>query len=191
MRKFLKEWAIILGVFGILYLTGLHTEVIAFAQRIVLSTGFITPKTLDTEDQERANYNVKFRSLSSGEILDLNSYKNKVIFINFWASWCGPCIAEMPGIQNLYNKVDTTQIKFLMISLDSDPDNATKFIDKKGFSFPVYYPASRLPLLYDPPAIPTTFVIDQNGLIVSKTIGMANYNKKSFIKYINQLSQGK
>ena len=188
MRKFVKEWVIILGVFGILYATGLHTEVIAFTQRIILSTGVIGPKKLKADDWERAVYDIKLKLLSSEKVIDLNDYKGKVIFMNFWASWCGPCIAEMPGIQNLYNKTDTAKVKFILISLDSQPEDAIKFLQRKNFDLPAFYPISPLPEIYDPPAIPTTFIISPGGMVVSKTVGMADYNKKSFIKYLEELS---
>jgi thiol-disulfide isomerase/thioredoxin len=188
MKKFVREWIVILGVFGILYATGLHTEVIAFTQRIILSTGIIAPKKLNANEWERAIYDVELKSLSSEKIINLSDYRGKVIFMNFWASWCGPCIAEMPGIQNLYNKTDTTKVKFILISLDSQSGDAIQFLHRKNFDLPAFFPLSPLPEIYNPPAVPTTFIISPDGMVVSKTIGMADYNKKSFIKYLEELA---
>ena len=187
MKKQLKEWWVVLAVIAIVYFTGLHTEVAAFAQRIVLSTGIITPSQLQASKVEKADYNMKLRTLD-GEILNFEDYKNKVVFINFWATWCAPCIAEMPNIQSLYDKIDSDNIKFVMISLDQNSEKARKFIEKKGFTFPVYEPVGYLPDVYYSSEIPTTFVISPEGLIVTKNVGMANYNKKEFLNYLYKLS---
>lgn len=190
IKKQLKDWGVVLTVIAILYFTGLHTEVTAFAQRIVLSTGIITPSQLQASTMEKADYNMRLRTLD-GKILNFEDYKNKVIFINFWATWCAPCIAEMPNIQSLYDKVDSENIKFVMISLDQNSEKARKFIEKKGFTFPVYEPVGYLPDVYYASEIPTTFVISPEGLIVTKNVGMANYDKKEFLNYLYKLAGGK
>jgi len=189
IKKQLKDWGVVLTVIAILYFTGLHTEVAAFAQRIVLSTGIITPSQLQASKMEKADYNMKLRTLD-GEILNFEDYKNKVVFINFWATWCAPCIAiaEMPNIQSLYDKIDSENIKFVMISLDQNSEKARKFIEKKGFTFPVYEPVGYLPDVYYASEIPTTFVISPEGLIVTKNVGMANYDKKEFLNYLYKLA---
>jgi len=187
IKKHLKDWGVILTVIAILYFTGLHTEVAAFAQRIVLSTGIITPSQLPVTEMEKADYNMKLRTLD-GKILNFEDYKNKVVFINFWATWCAPCIAEMPNIQSLYEKIDSENIKFVMISLDRNTEKARKFIEKKGFTFPVYEPVGYLPDVYYAPELPTTFVISPEGHIVTKKVGMANYDKKGFLNYLYKLS---
>jgi len=190
IKKHLKDWGVILSVIAILYFTGLHTEVAAFAQRIVLSTGIITPSQLPVTEMEKADYNMKLRTLD-GEILNFEDYKNKVVFINFWATWCAPCIAEMPNIQSLYEKIDSENIKFVMISLDRNTEKARKFIEKKGFTFPVYEPVGYLPDVYYASELPTTFVISPEGQIVTKKVGMANYDKKGFLNYLYKLSGDK
>ncbi len=187
IKKHLKDWGVILTVIAILYFTGLHAEVAAFAQRIVLSTGIITPSQLPVTEMEKADYNMKLRTLD-GEILNFEDYKNKVVFINFWATWCAPCIAEMPNIQSLYEKIDSENIKFVMISLDRNTEKARKFIEKKGFTFPVYEPVGYLPDVYYASELPTTFVISPEGQIVTKKVGMANYDKKGFLNYLYKLS---
>lgn len=189
MRRFLKEWGIIIGVLAILYFSGLLPQVMGFAQRIVLSTGIMSPKTLDENEFTQADYNLKLRSLNFEKDLDLSEYRGQVIFINFWASWCSPCIAEMPGIVNLSTKVDTSKVKIVLISLDRETEKAKKFIEKRGIQFPAYYPVSSIPKAYESDLIPTTFVISPEGKIVSKTVGMADYDKKSFVNFLNRLAK--
>ncbi len=94
----------------------------------------------------------------------------------------------MPNIQKLYNKVESEKIKFVLISLDDTQEKADRFIKRKGFSFPTYYPVGYLPEVYRSPSIPTTFVISPQGEIVSKEVGMANYNRKSFLNFLLKLA---
>ncbi len=182
-----KEWGIIAAVFLILYLTGLHTQVAAFAQRVVLSTGLMTASELPVEERSEASYNFQLKSLTDGSTLNFEEYKGKVVFVNLWATWCAPCIAEMPSIQKLYDKVDSDDIKFVMISLDNSESKARKFVAKKGFTFPTYAKPPSLPKVYQTASIPTTFVISKEGQIVSRKVGMANYDKKSFLNFLTKL----
>lgn len=185
MKKEIKEWGIFIAILAILYFTGLHTEVAAFAQRAVLATGLITPSIeLDEETTGTIDYTFKIKSID-GEVVELSEFKNKVIFINLWATWCAPCRAEMPNIQSLYNKMkDNEDLVFIMLSLDSNEGKVEKFINKKSFDFPIYLPASDIPNVLRSPSIPTTFVIGKNGDIVSKKVGMAKYDTKSFRNFL-------
>lgn len=188
--KELRDWGILIIIFIVLYTTGLHTHVVAFAQRIFLETGLITATELPDDKKKDANFNMKLKSLQSGNTIDFKDFKGNVIFINFWASWCAPCIAEMPNIQKLYNRIESDKIKFILISLDDTEEKAKNFIDKRDFTFPTYMPVSSVPEVYKSPSIPTTFVISPEGKIVAKKVGMANYNKRSFRKFLLDLSSG-
>ncbi|MEM7109237.1 MAG: TlpA disulfide reductase family protein [Bacteroidota bacterium] len=184
----LKSWGFVVAVIFILYITGFHTDVTAFAQRIILSTGVLTADTeIPLSEQSDIDYDFKLQDFE-GNVVDFKSYKGKVIFLNIWASWCPPCIAEMPNIQSLYDKIEDDNVTFIMLSMDKDPEKARKFIDRKGFTFPVYLAASKVPEVFRAPSIPTTLVISPQGKIVSKKVGMANYDKKSFIKFLEKQS---
>ena len=85
----------------------------------------------------------------------------------------------MPNIQKLYEKVGSDKIAFVMLSVDEGGmDKVKKFIDKKGYTFPVYMPASQFPQEFYSTAIPTTFIISPQGKIVAKQEGMADYDTK-------------
>jgi len=188
IKKEVKEWGIFAIILLTLYFTGLHTEVAAFAQRAVLATGIANPDTDPILDKEKAAYDFTLTSVD-GSTLDFETLKGKVIFINMWATWCAPCVAEMPSIEDLYsNYKDNPEVVFALISFDKDPKKAEKFIDKKGYSLPVYFPnTTQIPKVYESRGIPTTFVIDKQGFIAYKKIGMANYGSKSFAKMMDEL----
>ncbi|MGV3589796.1 MAG: redoxin family protein [Adhaeribacter sp.] len=196
--KRLPGWIFALLIFGILYLTGLHTEVIGQVQRIILATGFIKPDVeeankntaaaANTAPTRVADYNFNLRTLN-GEQTSLESLKGKVIFMNFWATWCPPCIAEMPNIQSLYEKVKSDKIAFVMVSLDQDPAKAQKFIQKRNFTLPVYTPNGPLPAAYETQVIPTTFIISPEGQIVARKDGMADYDNQEFREFLLKMTQ--
>jgi len=198
----IPEWLIWLVILSSFYFSGWHTEVIGQVQRIILATGLIKPNiepvnTTTSNHPDPVNktavlpvgsYNVSLRTLN-GETISMASLQGKVVFINFWATWCPPCIAEMPNIHQLYTQVKSDQIAFVMISLDDDPAKAQKFIRKKGFTFPVYFLNGVLPPVYASQVIPTTFVLSPTGQIVVRKEGMASYDNQEFRDFLLKLTQ--
>ncbi|MDH5475832.1 MAG: TlpA family protein disulfide reductase [Cyclobacteriaceae bacterium] len=190
IKKEIREWSIFIAVLGILYFTGLYTEVAGFAQRVVLTSGLITPNTeIEGVTNEKLDYNFKLIDLE-GNIVPMENFKNKVIFINEWATWCPPCIAEMPSIQNLYDEIgDNENIVFVMLTLDGNKKKIEKFIQKKDFTFPIYGAASALPEVLKSASIPTTFVVSKTGDIISKKVGMAKYDTDKFKAFMLEASK--
>lgn len=183
LRKELIEWTVMITIFGIIYLGGWHTEVIGKLQQAVLYTGIISPDHVD--DEKVASYDFTLETID-GKTIAFSEMKRKVVFINFWATWCPPCVAEMPDIHSLYeDKGDS--VEFLMISLDQDEQKARNFIERKKFKFPVYFLRSSLPSSYNTHSIPTTYVIGRDGLIKVENHGMAKYNSENFKEYLSEL----
>ncbi len=188
-RKEIVEWAIFLGIVGILFGTGLHAPVFGFIQGLILKTGIIQP-SIDGTSSERADYNFTLVD-QDGNKVPFDTFREKTVFVNLWATWCPPCIAEMPDINELYKEMNTKGIEFVLISLDEDFQKAKDFVKKKGFDFPVYQLASGLPKVYDSNAIPTTYVISPDGNIAVTKSGMAKYNTKKFKQFLEELSDPK
>lgn len=126
----------------------------------------------------------------NGKTIDLLQQKGKVVFVNFWATWCPPCLAELPSVNNLYLKVkNNPNIVFLSVDADNDLLKSTKFLQKKGYQFPVYGGDMRgLPQSFYPEVIPTTVIVDKKGFIVFSHINRADYNDDKFYNYLVQLS---
>lgn len=196
MNKKLKKNLIEYGVFGgvllTLFLTGLHTEVFGFLQRGVLETGIMNP---DVEERANpanatanpeADFNMRLIN-SKGEKISMEQFRGKVIFMNIWATWCPPCIAEMPGINSLYNDVKDEGVVFLMLSVDEDFEKAKSFKEKKGFDFEIYKVGGSIPQMYYSQSIPTTFVINAKGELVLTKAGMADYHTPEFKEFLQRL----
>jgi thiol-disulfide isomerase/thioredoxin len=186
-RKELLQWGVIFVIGAGLYATGYHTEVIGKVQSVLLYTGILQPDT----DQSilhgsKADYNMSLLTLA-GERTSLSEFEGKTIFMNLWATWCPPCIAEMPNIQRLYDDINNENIVFVMASLDQDPQKARDFIARKGFTFPVYSVLSK-PGIYDSSVVPTTYVISPSGDIIMEHRGMAKYNTDDFKQFLKTIS---
>lgn len=180
-NKEVRSWGIILAVIGLLYLTGWHTEVFGRMQQAVLYTGlFNADSETEVYTHEQSSIYFPLKKLNGGET-NLAEFEGKTLFINFWATWCPPCVAEMPNIQDLYNDLKShPDIEFVMVSLDDDPQKAREFIDRKEFTFPVYTLSEGVPPQFQTSTIPTTFVVNPRGQIVVRKRGMAYYNTDKF-----------
>ncbi|MEO9801603.1 MAG: TlpA disulfide reductase family protein [Reichenbachiella sp.] len=179
MKKQLREWAVIIGIMSLLYFTGLHTGVAGFLQRIILSTGVMQVEVIDEDKQQIADYNFKLTD-ERGQVADFSQFKGQTVFLNFWATWCPPCVAEMPDIHDLYEKMENENVVFVLISQDDNFDKAKNFLERKEYSFPIYQLASPLPKVFASRSIPTTFVISPEGKIIAKRTGMAKYDTEEF-----------
>lgn len=187
LKRELIEWGIFLSFIGILFITGWHKNLAAGLQQLILKTGTVQASAQNNKEQAVAPYNFSLKTIN-GDNVNFADFKGKTVFLNLWATWCPPCIAEMPDIHKLYQQVASDKIKFVMISLDKDPQKAIKFIKRKGYTFPVYTTTRALPQAYYSRSIPTTFVISPQGKIVVKHKGMASYNTTRFKQLLAQIS---
>jgi thiol-disulfide isomerase/thioredoxin len=123
-----------------------------------------------------------------GNIQSTADLKGKVVFINFWASWCPPCIAEFPSIEKFHSKFkDNDKIVFVMINLDSDIATGKQFLDKRKFSLPIFQAVSAVPKEIYSGSLPTTIVLDKYGVMRLHHEGFANYDGEEFNLQIKQL----
>ncbi|MEQ9306033.1 MAG: TlpA disulfide reductase family protein [Marinoscillum sp.] len=186
-RRELTEWLIIVVVGLTLYFTGLHTQIIGFVQRSVLATGVITPDI--SENNTLADFDFEV-SNAQGEVVHFSEFKGKTIFLNFWATWCPPCIAEMPDIEDLFQNKGN-EVAFVMISVDQNHEKARQFMARKSYEMPIYFLESPLPKVYETQSIPTTYVIDPNGKIRVENHGMAKYDTEAFRSFLDELNSAK
>jgi thiol-disulfide isomerase/thioredoxin len=111
--------------------------------------------------------------------------ENKVSFVNVWATWCGPCNMEMPGIQKLYNKYkEHKKVAFYIIS-DEDAETVVPFIARKGYDLPFYQYAGPYPAALDGNAIPRTYII-YKGKILTEEIGASQWDRPEVIDLIEK-----
>lgn len=118
----------------------------------------------------------------------LADLKGKVVFINFWATWCPPCKAEMPSIQILKDKFkDNDKVVFMLVEIESEKEKANTFMKAGNMDLPIYYPGSSIPREWLGGSIPTTVILDKEGNTVAHHAGMADYSKKEVFEFIMDL----
>ncbi len=107
-----------------------------------------------------------------GKPLSIAAYKGKVVLVDFWATWCGPCIAELPNVLKTFSKYHDKGLEIVGISLDSDKDKLTKFIADKKMTWPQYFDGqgwkNKLAAKYGVNSIPATYLLDKDGMIIAK-----------------------
>jgi len=112
-----------------------------------------------------------------GETVKLSDYKGKRVMLNFWATWCPPCRAEMPDMQKFQENKDVQVLAVNLAETESHPDNAQKFVDELGLTFTVPVDEeSAVSNEYNVVAYPTTYMIDSNGRIQFIMMGAMNYD---------------
>ncbi len=109
----------------------------------------------------------------NGETIDFNQYKGQVVLINNWATWCPPCVAEMPSLERLYSHYKN-KVVFLFVA--DKPEKVKQFLIKNQLHIPVVFMQTDMPQLLQSSSIPTTFIIDKKGDIVVQKTGAADWN---------------
>jgi len=185
--RLLRPWLTFLIIFLILRYSGALSSISGFTSSALMKTGAmdIDPDDSKTTD-EKFDYNFTVKDLD-GNTVDFNKFKGKTVFLNLWATWCGPCVAEMPSIESLYGKVDKSKVVFVILNWFEDSKKVSKFISNKKFTFPVYLVNGDVPSQLNVPSIPTTFVIYPNGTINTKKTGTANYDTDKFKQFLEEL----
>lgn len=117
----------------------------------------------------------------SGNAIDTEQYKGKRIFLNFWATWCGPCIQEMPSIVSAREALANQSVEFLLAS-DEEMERIIKFTERKGINLP--FAQVRNMDTFNINALPTTFIFDQNGNLEYTEMGARDWSKEEAINLI-------
>lgn len=121
---------------------------------------------------------------TSGRTVSLRQFQGKVLLLNFWATWCGPCKTEMPGFEDLYRRYKSRGLAVVGIALDSDPVLVRKFAKKHRITYPLLINGMDVSQ-YDVLGIPATFLADRHGIVRKKVVGFEN--KKVFEDVLKEL----
>jgi tetratricopeptide (TPR) repeat protein len=108
---------------------------------------------------------------TAGEELSLEAMRGKIVLLDFWATWCGPCLAEMPDVKRIWAKYGGDQFVIIGVSADRNLKSLEAYVKQEGITWPQYYDESgKVSMLYKVTGIPQTFLIDQDGII--RAIGL-------------------
>ncbi len=167
---------------GLLLFTPLGTSVKVWVNRMLA----FSPAIASRENQTHLdNYNWTLYDLQAEKKLNFSEKQGKVVFVSFWATWCPPCIAEMPSIQKLYNAYKN-KVEFALVTNESG-ETVKKFLEKHGYTLPVFNSYSEPPEVLSASQIPTSFLIGQDGKILIEKTGSANWNAANVQQLLDSL----
>jgi thiol-disulfide isomerase/thioredoxin len=169
----------------------LSTDAKTFLIKGLMSTGLYNAKAPSSTEVKSNSipYDLSFKS-ENGDILKLAENKGEVYFINFWATWCPPCRAEMPSINSLYSKItNKDKVKFLLVDVDNKIPSSVNYMTKNNYQLKVYSIASAIPDYIFSGTLPTTVIVGPNGDIVFQHSGIADYDTTEMLNFINTLSR--
>ncbi|WP_420601171.1 TlpA family protein disulfide reductase [Flagellimonas sp.] len=176
MSNILWILAIVLIVFTPL---GFHVKVLVgkiFATSAAIVEGD-KQKNLEDYDWQLVDLN--------GDGIDFETNRGEVVLINFWATWCPPCVAELPSLEKLHDDYGD-RVKFAFVT-NEQPEKVSPFLQKKKSKIPVYFEVSSTPdeLFYR--SIPATYIISKSGKIVVDERGAANWNSERTRNLLDKL----
>ena len=156
-----------------------------------ISIADIQTKKIFNEKKSSVGYfapSFKLRNIK-GNYESLNSYRGKVVVLNFWATWCAPCRIEMPSFEKLYRRYRSEGVTVLAITLDKNSENKIKsFVDEYALSFPILLDEKgEVERLYPSMTIPFTYIIDRQGRIVARVDGAKNWESSETFEAIEYL----
>lgn len=160
----------------------------------------VTMPAWTLEDEIATGLKVSFRNNGALTLADfqgkpsqLSDHRGKVVLLNIWASWCPPCVSEVPSLQALWQKYSSKGVAVLGQNLDESIADASSFIMDNGITFTNYHADfAKTNGAWDNPynseGIPTTYIIDRNGLVVDKVVGSRDWSDPAIQRFIDMLT---
>ncbi len=144
---------------------------------------FVAP---EAERQEAPGFEIE--NLAGGNT-GLEDYRGKIVLLNFWATWCMPCRAEMPGMEIIWQKYEEQGLVIAAISVDEGSRGRIETFSKLlDLSFPILLdPESKVSDLYKVSNMPTSFLIDRDGKVISRIVGSMEWSTAEAMQFIEEL----
>jgi peroxiredoxin len=124
-----------------------------------------------------------------GKKVSLSDYRGKVVLVNIWATWCPPCVEEMPSMEKLYRKFKGQNFEILAVSIDASGIKAVApFMRKSNLTFPALIDSEgAINAVYGVTGVPESFIIDKQGILIKKIIGPVDWAKPAIFRFFSDL----
>ncbi|MBI4444736.1 MAG: TlpA family protein disulfide reductase [Acidobacteria bacterium] len=189
IRKRLDPWIsanafLMVSVPGLLLLLAFHLQLTKPNLQVPASQASL--EIIPEEKRKTTDLDVVLRDLE-GHNVSLNDYRNRALFLNFWATWCAPCRAEMPEMAELYKQYAPHGLSMVAVT-DEDPATVTQFLKNNSYPFPVLIdPGGTLNQKLSVMGLPTTYIIDSEGRIILHRVGLYHWNSRESLRLFEQL----
>lgn len=129
-----------------------------------------------------------FTVKDSDRTVSLNQFRGQVVVLNFWASWCAPCIAELPSMMEMQERLRNRGVAVLGVSIDVDGDAYHRFIQQKSVNFlTVRDPDQKVAGMYGTSVWPESYIIDRQGVMRRKVVGPTNWDSPEILEFLSKL----
>jgi len=133
------------------------------------------------------DYAMEATSLEGARVV-FDEFRGEVLVLNFWATWCGPCIREMPSLAGLRQRTADLGVRFACVTREKEADKVRAFAGKHGITLPVYLIEGEPPETFRTRGIPATFILDRVGTIAMRHIGAARWDADSVVNFVRGLA---
>ncbi|MCE2611529.1 TlpA family protein disulfide reductase [Flavobacteriaceae bacterium D16] len=174
-------WLFALGVMALYLFTPLGFHVQVYVNRLLSHN----PKPVASRILEAPDLDGWSLKGMNGLTFRGEELRGKVVLINFWASWCPPCVAEMPSLDKLHQEFGD-QVRFLFVARDQK-DRVVSYLEKNNYDFPVYFEKGLTPKGLYNNSLPTTYILDKSGRIVLGHVGAADWYSEDTRKLLDSL----
>jgi thiol-disulfide isomerase/thioredoxin len=165
----------------------MHNSVTRITISLLVIFSFISPLSAFSDTAKAPAFSLP----GQNKTIDLSKYRGKVVYLDFWASWCGPCKQSFPWMNKLQEQYGRDGLEIVAVSLDTSRKDAEKFLEKIPANFDVAFDErGQTAQIYKLKAMPSSFLIDRDGKLVHKSIGYRNEEKKVIEAKIQQLTTG-
>lgn len=168
-------WIVFGLIVAFLYLTPWGSNTRTWIGGLFLSSPNMVSSELKNTDEQFVSTDWNLKNLEGEEVW--LSETNKPIFLNIWATWCGPCRSEIPSIDQLYNKYKN-EVTFILVSPDESIEKIHEFAQQNGYELPFYNANSYTPKELQTNSYPTTFILDKDKNITHKLTGAHDWNSE-------------
>ena len=184
MIPFLKKhWSNILFVtfLALLIFPQTRMPIQVFVQRLI---SFSPSEKSENDRETLQDYNWNLQKLDA-EKVNFSHSKGKVVIVNFWATWCPPCVAEMPSFQKLYDSYKE-KVDFYFVTSEK-AEKVQHFMTKNGYTLPIYLQISEAPKQLESNVLPTSYLISKSGEIIIDEEGAADWNSEKMRTLLDNL----
>ena len=159
-----------------------------FLSLLLLSMSMLTGCYSGTRPPRIGNPAKEFSVQDSDRKVSLDQFRGQIVVLNFWATWCPPCLEELPSLMTMQERMRGRGVVVVGVSIDVDQDAYHRFLKQQGINFlTVRDPQQKVAGLYGTTGWPETYIIDREGVLRRKFVGAVDWNEPEIVQFLSRL----